>query len=138
MTTKKEEFIPIIDGINANEYPEEKEGDVKFTIQNENFQLFEKFFKATCPGKVRDIPVNLEIELSYYEGHDDILIFSIDSFTETAKVAKQLPGGGINQGLDSDFALAGHHLAKEFCRLNNLTINYEVGHWPLLQYVLLR
>ena len=138
MITEVKVFEPTIEGINANNYPSTKEGNMRIALHSEKWNNFEKFFTATCPGIIRNFPVTFNISLAYFEGCKNVFILSIDYSEETSRISNKLPLAGFGQQVYYDFGLAGHHIATQFCRLNKITINYEMSHWPILQYVLER
>lgn len=136
MTTNVKVFEPIIEGINANIFPSNKNDGIRIALHSEQWNAFEKFFTAPCPGVIRNFPVTLDISLAYYEGCTSVFILSIDSSAETERISHKLPLHGWGQSIYQDFALAGHHVATQFCELNGMRVCAEMSHWPILQYVL--
>jgi hypothetical protein len=134
--TRRKVFEPSVEGINANIFPSEKNDGIKIALHNEKWNAIEKFFTATCPGVIRDFSVDFDLSLVYYEECQTMFILSIDLARETERISRKLPLQGLGQCLYRDFALAGHHIATQFCQLNGITIIVEMSHWPILQYVL--
>ena len=132
---KTKVFEPTAEGINANNYPQKKEGPIRISLHNREWNDLEKFFTATCLGQIKGFSASFDVSLAYIEGFKNTFILSIDNTDEGCRVSKKLPLEGFGAHLYYDLTFASHHIATEFCKINKLKICAEVGHWPILQYV---
>lgn len=128
-------FNPATWEINIDNFPQKKEGDIRIALDCKGWRSLEKIFKATYLGIIRNNPVNFELALSFYPGCENTYILHIETGNVMSDVSHKLPLQGFGANLHVDLALASHYIATQFCAINNLLINRENSHLPVLQYI---
>ena len=133
---KNFKFIPALNEIEANSYPDLKTGHVKIALDIEKFNELERIFSADYPGFIRKFGVAFKLSVAFYPQCSQTFILFIDTKESFDAHTKKLGVYSFGANLHYDYALASHYIAQQFCEKNHLIINQEVSHWPIFQYII--
>ncbi len=131
-----EKFIPIVEGINAYNFPNKKEGVIRISLHSEKWDEFEKHFNHDFETVIRGHEATFTLSLAHYEDYNSVFILTVNGHESGKAITPKLRAGGFGQHLYADLALAADYIAQQFCEINKMRICTEMSHWPFLQYVI--
>lgn len=128
-----------IEGISALTYGD-KEGSIRIALHSEKFENTAPFFTSNdIPGRVRSVFFKFQLSVAYLLECQNTFILSVrPEKGADDKVSASLLSRGFGSHIHIDFVQAADHITRQFCTLNDLRIYEEVGHWPILQYIVAR